>query len=207
MLAYEKETLGYYLTSHPLKEHRELVEKLSSATTAVLEQKVRQEVSICGVLLRGKRVKTRKGDMMYRAQLEDWDGSAELVVFPKTYAECHALCADDRLVFVKGRVEADGDVYKILASEVHDLEDARTRTARRVVLHLPLQSLEDELIYKAEALVRNNMGEVPIRFHLEAPDGRALEVRAGRRLKVEASARLRSGFEEIFGEGTVEYQY
>jgi len=207
MLAYEKETLGYYLTSHPLKEHEELVGKLSSATIGVLEEKVGQEVSICGVLTRGKRVRTRKGEMMYRSWLEDWEGSAELVVFPKTYKECHPLCVDDTLVFVTGRVESDGTTLKILASEVQPLEDARTRTARRVVLHVPLEELDDERVFQAEALVRNHRGEVPLRFQVEAADGRCLTIKAGLRKKVAATPDLRSRFEEIFGKGSVEYLY
>ncbi|HEY8132700.1 MAG TPA: DNA polymerase III subunit alpha [Thermoanaerobaculia bacterium] len=90
-LRYEKETLGFYITGHPLNKYREELRLFSNANTETLHQHVDEVVNIGGIVSQLKRSKIKKGPnegkLMAKFILDDQFGSVDVVVFSDLYAK------------------------------------------------------------------------------------------------------------------------
>ncbi len=85
--AWEKETLGLFLSSHPLKEVRAALRaKVDCSLADLREQRDGESVTVGGMVTECKRIRTRKGDPMMFATLDDLEGSVEMLVFNSAYA-------------------------------------------------------------------------------------------------------------------------
>src|SRR5262249_3745614 len=144
-LGYEKESLGFFITGHPLERFRSELQQWATATTATLADKASvpplsdkasvPEGSVGGIITALRFIKTKKGDRMASFVLEDLEGSAEVLVFPETYKKTAARLADDQLVLVKGKPEVlDEGQTRLLASDVLALEQAKLAEARYVTI-------------------------------------------------------------------------
>jgi DNA polymerase-3 subunit alpha len=168
LLANEKEVLGFYLSGHPLARYRR---ELKSYTTHTLGQIPENAiVRVAGMIANTKKTITKTGRAMARFKLEDLEGVAECVVFPKTYtAEVAKLLVAHEMVVVKGRVEARGDQKDILVEEVVPLSEARDRFVRRVVLSLATAGLEEEPLDKLRKIFADHPGKCHLVFRLQTP--------------------------------------
>lgn len=106
LMRLEKETLGMYVSSHPLKGHEAAIERAGAITTArLVDAADRANVTVVGMVARVKRFTTRKGDPMAFVQLDDLEGSVEVIVFNDIFSRCRELLAADEIITVKGRVD------------------------------------------------------------------------------------------------------
>ena len=80
-------------------------------------------VKVGGVITNLQRKWTRKGDLMAVFELEDLEGSVEVMVFPRTMQEHGPKLQDDAIVLVRGRTENDGDLPKMFAQDIEIVED------------------------------------------------------------------------------------
>ena len=122
--AWEKETLGLFLSSHPLKEVRPALRAKVDCSLAELAQKKDGDwVTVGGMIAECKRIRTRKGDPMMFATLDDLEGQVELLVFNSAYAKNEDKVDADRVVLVRGRVDhkEQGEV-KLVAQDVEVFE-------------------------------------------------------------------------------------
>jgi DNA polymerase III subunit alpha len=124
-LRWEKELLGLYLSEHPLGDIADQLPAYVTAYTGDLaEESDQAKVTIGGIIQALRRVVTRAGSTMLVATVEDLQGSVEVVVFPKVYAETVGAWTDDSRVLVTGRVDHRDDSSQILCEAVHGWEDA-----------------------------------------------------------------------------------
>jgi DNA polymerase-3 subunit alpha len=106
LLAMEKESIGLFISSHPLKAIAAAMEQETDYTLAELDGVPDQERVIAGGIVSAtKRIKTKKGDWMMFATLEDLAGSVEMVIFGDTLTECEAALEPDTVVIVKAKVD------------------------------------------------------------------------------------------------------
>jgi hypothetical protein len=125
-LRWEKELLGLYLTEHPLGDIADQLPDFVTAYTGDLaEESDQARVTLGGIIQGTRRVITRAGSTMLVAQLEDLQGSVEVVVFPKVFAETANAWADDAVVLVNGRVDHRDEEAKLLCETVHAWDDAQ----------------------------------------------------------------------------------
>jgi len=104
-LAWEKETLGIFVSGHPLSGVAEALAR--SGAVAVKDLRARQDdelVTLAGMLTAVRRTLTKAQQQMLVATLEDMTGSVECIVFPKTYAQLQAAFVPDAIVTLRGRV-------------------------------------------------------------------------------------------------------
>jgi DNA polymerase-3 subunit alpha len=124
-LRWEKELLGLYLTEHPLGDIADQLPSYVTAYTGELaEESDQARVTLGGIIQSSRRVITRAGSTMLVVQLEDLQGSVEVVVFPKVFAETAPAWADDAVVLVSGRVDHRDEEAKLLCDTVHAWDDA-----------------------------------------------------------------------------------
>jgi DNA polymerase-3 subunit alpha len=138
-LAAEKETLGFYLTGHPLSSHVHILQRVTSMDTLKVQEAADgKEILIGGVVNSLKETNTKKGDRMAFVTLEDLNGVVEVIVFSDLYKNSSLLLKGEGPIFIKGRVDAGEESVKIIASEVLSFEQAVSKLTTSV--HLRLRS-------------------------------------------------------------------
>jgi len=133
LLRLEKETLGLYVSEHPLSSIRTELRQKTDATIAELERRRDGEiVTVGGIVSEVKHLTTKKGEPMVFMRLDDVTGGAEIVVFNSTYAAASELCVPDRILIVKGRVDHKEGETKLLAQDVKPFEAVAARREVRL---------------------------------------------------------------------------
>jgi DNA polymerase-3 subunit alpha len=171
LLRLEKETLGLYVSEHPLSAVREQLRRKTDATLAELERRRDGEVvTVGGITSEVKHLTTKRGDPMVFLTLDDPTGSAEIVVFSSTYQAARELCVTDRILVVKGRVDhkQQGET-KVIASEVTAFEAVSER--REVRFSLDAREAPAGVIRELARLVREFPGESPVYLSLSTSEG------------------------------------
>ena len=150
---WEKETLGLFLSSHPLKEVRPALRAKADCSLADLAAKKDGEwVTVGGMIAECKRIRTKKGDPMMFATLDDLEGQVELLVFNSAYAANADKVDVDKIVIVRGRVDhkeegetklvaQDVEAFEPSAEEI--LEAAQLAAHEPVARHLTIQVSPD----------------------------------------------------------------
>lgn len=124
LLNMEKEYLGVYLSGHPLEPWREkFAANRIPALADVLEAGVETDVIVGGVVSEWRRMTTKSGRTMATFTLEDLSETIEVLVFPQLYEKIAQEAANDRVVLVKGRIEADDEDRKFLAQQIRWLPE------------------------------------------------------------------------------------
>lgn len=137
LLAFEKETLGHFLTNHPMSRYADAAARLRSAKIADLlaagsdpgsPYKDNTPVHLLGIIISAKRKITRSNATMAFLTVEDISASIEVIVFPKTYEEKAPLITDGRVVFIEGRLSLkEEEAPKIVCQRLEPyLEETKT---------------------------------------------------------------------------------
>ena len=86
LIAFEKETIGFYISRHPLASYQEEIKKITRDDTSTLSKRQNgDEVKICGLVSELKEIVTKKGDRMAFLTLEDMKGFVEVILFPEVF--------------------------------------------------------------------------------------------------------------------------
>jgi DNA polymerase-3 subunit alpha len=184
LLALEKETLGLYVSEHPLHALRDQLRRKTDCALAELERRRDGEiVQVAGIVSAVKQLTTKRGESMVFLRLDDVTGSGEVVVFASVLAQARELCVVDRIIVIKGRVDhkQEGET-KLLASDISGFEATSER--REVRLRLDATKARAGLIGELAVVLRDFPGEAPVLVDLEMSDGaRTLQFGPGYRVQ------------------------
>ncbi|MBR9984592.1 MAG: DNA polymerase III subunit alpha [Desulfosarcina sp.] len=124
-LQQEKETLGFYVTGHPLDRYKQTMEKFTNVDAlSIREAADKSAVRIGGTISSSKVIRTRKEELMGFATVEDLHGTVEVVIFPSVYAGCADLLSSDTPVLVQGQAQVEENGVKILADAIIPMDQA-----------------------------------------------------------------------------------
>jgi DNA polymerase-3 subunit alpha len=204
-LAYEKESLGFFITGHPLERFRAELAQWATATTGKLgELAAAREVSVGGIVAALRLIKTRKGDRMATFLLEDLEGGVEVLVFPETFKKVASRLADDQIVLVKGKAEVQDDgSARLLAADVLPLEQAKLAEARFVTIRVPIGAWDRSKGERLRDILGSHRGECPVTLELVRPGVYAVAVMANGLFKVRPDPALKQEIEGLLGPGTL----
>ena len=123
-LAWEKEFLGFYVTGHPLDDYQTKM-RFFTATSSLNGEDFhdKQRVMVAGIATEVKRIATKKGDTMCFVTLEDFSGSLEITVFPRTFYDTVSFLTVDTPLAVEGRLDVTEDAVKMLAEQIWPLAE------------------------------------------------------------------------------------
>ncbi|MDQ6910755.1 MAG: DNA polymerase III subunit alpha, partial [Actinomycetota bacterium] len=168
-LAFEKEMLGLYVSSHPLLGVEGVLRRHADCTIAELRDLSDGETKwVGGVVTALQRKHTRRGELMAVFTLEDLQSAIEVMVFPRSMQECGALLADDAVVCVKGRLDKGRieEPPKLVCMQVKR-PDVSTDPCPPVRIKLPPHSLSESLLGRLKSVLRDHPGESPVFVHLD----------------------------------------
>ena len=161
-LTFEKETMGFYLTGHPLNRYEATLRRLTAMDTQrVQEIRDAQEVIIGGVVSNLKEINTKKGDRMAFVTLEDLNGVVEVIVFSELYKNASLLLKGEDPVVIKGRADAGEESVKIIASEILPFEQAVGKLTTSIHLQVRSNRLAPEGFPGDEGNFRGQPGKLP----------------------------------------------
>ena len=193
MLAYEKATLGFFITKHPLTQYEDLVRRFSTNDTSDL---VRlgdgQQVVLGGLVSRVRSVAIRTGrsagKKLIVATIEDFAGSTDVIVFPGQQDETLPALKPDAVVFVEGAVDRRREEPSIRTARVIPIERALGEYSREVVIQLRSQQGTAEALPAIRQLCRTHRGSCPVYFEVASPEGWTALVKAQENGGVDPSA-------------------
>jgi DNA polymerase-3 subunit alpha len=170
LLRLEKETLGLYVSEHPLEAIRDQLRRKTDSSLAELERRRDGEVvTVAGIVSALKQLTTKKGEPMVFMRLDDVLGSAEVVVFNSVYAAARELLVTDAVLVVKARIDHKEGETKLIALEVSSFEATPER--REVRLKLDARNARAGIIRELAAVVKDFPGEAPVVVDLVTSEG------------------------------------
>ena len=124
LLAAEKESIGLFISAHPLKEvGAALRAKVDCSLGELSGRRDGDWVTVGGMITQAKRIRTKKGDPMMFATLDDLESAVEILVFGKALADSEAAVAVDSIVIVRGKVDhKDRDKTCLIAQQIDPFE-------------------------------------------------------------------------------------
>lgn len=127
-LAWEKELLGLYLSSHPLDEYEDYLRDFATPISSITKSMEAKPVTVGGIITTMRKIVTKNNASMAFVGLEDRAGALELIVFPRAYEKTPSLWEPDKVILVSGKVstkDRDGKVgedIKILVDKVEQID-------------------------------------------------------------------------------------
>jgi DNA polymerase-3 subunit alpha len=210
LLRLEKETLGTFLSSHPLAEVREALRaRVDCSLSSLAERPDGSWVTVGGIVTEFKRHKSKNGSLMSFATLDDVEGQVEMLVMGKAYEASHEFLAADAIVIVKGRLDHKGrGETKLVAQEVElfqptEDEVAKARAARErdsgpLRLQINASQFGASVIEELKTVLGHFPGESEVLLVMQTRQG-IRELQFGREYCVRRSAALDAEIDALLG--------
>jgi DNA polymerase-3 subunit alpha len=162
-LASEKETVGFFLTGHPLEgvmtDLRRVVDTDIAGAGKLRDGQV---VRIGGLINQYKEHKSKKGERMAFTILEDMSDGIEVIVFPSTFAECSHLLGTDQPLIVVGTVQQGERGGKVVAQEIKTLADSLEQYAEKATITLRAAATSRQHMLELKELLYQHHGSIPV---------------------------------------------
>jgi DNA polymerase-3 subunit alpha len=162
-LANEKAMLGFYVSGHPLDQYRSELKMFGTADTELLSQiKDGREVMMGGIISSVKTKIDKRGNRMAFVSIEDFKGTAEMIVFSDCFEKGKDFLMDDGLIMVSGRVSTrEEEEPKIIVNDLFPLNALSERFDCQLVIKIDEDISERKLVAVHNALEKNK-GKTPV---------------------------------------------
>ncbi len=197
-LAGEKESLGFYISGHPLDAHKEIIDEVTSHR---IHDAVSGAVRLGGLVTALRRKRTKAGKWMATFVLEDASGHIECVVFPQLYAEIGEGLEEEQAVVVAGRVESREGDANVLVESTTPLAQAKRRPIDGLTIRLDADAVSDGTLSRVRTLFDECPGSVPVFFILDKAQRYQLILQAESPRNVKADRELVGAINRILGDG------
>ena len=210
LLRLEKETLGTFLSAHPLAEVRDaLRERVDCSLDQVAGKEDGAWVSVGGIVSERKRVRTRSGAYVMFATLDDLEGRVELFVRDAA-GEAAERIELDRVVLVRGRVDHKGrGETSLVVAEAEPFEPgedelaaarakAKARQPERILLRVSAAEFGAQLVEELKSVCQGFPGDCEVVLEMETREG-TRRLRFGREYHVTPSQALRAELDQLLG--------
>jgi DNA polymerase III subunit alpha len=213
LLAAEKEAIGLFISAHPLKEvGAALRARVDCSLGELTGRRDGDWATVGGMITQAKRIRTKKGDPMMFATLDDLDSSVEILVFGKALADDEAALAVDSIVTVRGRVDhKDRDKTCIVAQQIDRFEptEAEVRVAEEkaasgvvapsaLKLCLDAGALPAGIFVELKELLSGFPGQCDVVIELSTSVG-SRRLRLGPKFRVDRCAGLHAELDAFLG--------
>ena len=207
LLAFEKESLGFYISGHPLDRYRSDLSRYATATTSSYEEGDKQpgDASIGGVVAAYRERPTRRGDgKLAFFQLEDERGQIEVVVFPKTFEKVRHILVSDEPLLCSGKVVDEGEgeqhAFRLLLDNAVPLAELRREKTSRIEIKLDAGCVTAEQIRSMRQILSNARGTCDAIVRLNIPGRSETVIPLGENYKIAPTDELLLSLERLFGE-------
>jgi len=195
LLNLEKESLGLYISGHPLDEYRSELDQPGLTPVADLAEANGGPVSMGGMISGIKKRISKRGGAYATCTLEDLTGSVQVVFYPNSYQECRDRLTEDAVVVVRGKLGHDDDL-RVLADQITPL-----LRNYRADLRLTVDNLTVDRLATLQLLLKQRPGPRAVYLYLASQDRLYL---AGDNLRVTVTAPFLKDLRDFLGADRVE---
>ncbi len=205
LLSYEKESLGFYITGHPLNRHEALLAKFANANAVTIKEiGDGAAVRIGGIIRQIKVIKTKRGALMAFVTIEDMHGSVEATIFSSLYERITELLVEDRPVFVEGQVQKDEQALKILAETLVTMDKAEATWTASVHLKLDMNRTNKSQLVEIKDILLQYPGSCHGFIHLSETEKTETIIALPETMKLKAGAGLTREINRLIGYRAIE---
>ncbi len=212
-LTGEKETLGLYLTGHPIDEYEAEVEKMVSSRIARLKPE-RSTQKIAGLVVAMRVMKTKRGDNMAFITLDDRTGRIEVTLFADVFDQERDILIKDSMLLMEGSVAVDdySGSLKMRADKVQTLEQARQQLARGLRLSInansfPLKQVNGGFAQQLSTMLDPYRSEgCPVFVEYQRADAKG-QLQLGNNWRIKPTDELLHRLREVYGRDAVVLEY
>jgi len=206
-LKYEKETVGFYITGHPLDEAIEEIRTITDSDISNLTNfNDGQPVRIGGLIRTIKQHKSKKGEPMAFMTLEDVLESVEILVFPEAYGSCYQLLNSSDPVIVRGVVQKTDQGINIVAEDIDLLPEARQKYTNTVHARLKADTVSRIKLEELKELLFNYHGACPFSITLHFDGEGEVDVEIDKNFTVRPSREMSVSVTELFGYNPLSFE-
>jgi DNA polymerase-3 subunit alpha len=204
-LSFEKESLGFYITGHPMTEYLEELKGRANADTARLramgEEEGGRDVCVGGVVSALREIVTKNGDRMGFVTLEDLKGTVPVIVFSDLYRQAQPVLKGEEPILVRGTVDIEEESAKIIAREIAPLRrlSASRNGPREVHFHLAASRVTRDQLERLKKLIQSHQGRAPAYIHLNDSEKGETILMLPDGLKVNPTEELVREVDRLFG--------
>lgn len=170
----EREVIGIYLSSHPLDEYRIVIENFSSTPLSSFEnlnELKDRDFAVAGMVTAVQHLMSKNGKPYGRFTIEDYTDSHEFTLFGKDYEQFRNYCYPNYYLLIRGRVGAHpyrpGEL-DVKISSISTLDDCH-KLIKECMISLPYFDITEDLVLNLSRLVRENPGNLPLKFKIFDP--------------------------------------
>jgi DNA polymerase-3 subunit alpha len=206
-LRAERDTLGFFITGHPLDKYERDLKRLTDATTATLRGRENQsKVNLGGVIHTLKHKNSKKGDRYATFNLEDRMGVVEVIAWPETFRKYETAIHSDEPVCVAGTLEASEERCQIIADEITALLEVRERSVKQVHFALRADRVNADGLRQLRQALTVHRGGCSAFLHLLLPDRTETIIALPADLRVAPTEGMVEEVERLFGSGITSFQ-
>ncbi|MGA7276546.1 MAG: DNA polymerase III subunit alpha [Desulfocapsaceae bacterium] len=205
-LMYEKETVGFYITGHPLENALPEIRTIADSDIVNLRNfNEGQPVRVGGLIRSCKELKSKRGEPMAFVVLEDILETIEVMVFPETYASCYHLLNSPDPVIVRGTVQKSEQGQKIIAEEIDLLPEALQKYTFGIQARLEADSITRLRLEELKELLFSYHGSCPFSITLHFAGEGEVDVDINKDLTVKPCREMNISVAELFGYDPLTY--
>ncbi|HVT88222.1 MAG TPA: DNA polymerase III subunit alpha [Tepidisphaeraceae bacterium] len=213
LLKFEKELLGFYITSHPLTDHQASLEHYSTASTkqaATINEGA--EVMIGGMINRVKKSITKNGRSagmpMANITLEDLEGQIDCTIWAEQLAEIVKRYPDlvslEQIVFVRGKIDRRRETPCIIVNDIMPISEAIPKLTTAVAVKLDREKHDEQTISALEPILKTHRGNLRVYLQIESPQSQKVVMQLAKELSVRPTRKLLDDIEAILGTGFIQ---
>ena len=201
LLTYEKETIGFYITGHPLSNFANRLGLMVTGDSSNLAFKSdRETISVAGIVSSIRDVITKRKETMAYVTLEDLKGTITVIFFPEIYRTCYDLLHRDEPLLIKGSLDIGEDAVKVIATEAVPLSSAADKSYHSAYFTLDINQSPAPDLGALHDILRKFKGksESFIRILFEQSE---TVICLGEEMKLDLSLALKQETDHLLGNG------
>ena len=207
-LSGEKDTLGLYLTGHPIDEYESEIRHFIRNRIKDLQPARGDSQNIAGLVVDMRVMKNKKGDKMAFVTLDDRTGRIEVSMFADVFAQYQQLLQKDAVLVVEGEVTFDdySGSLKVRSKKVMQVVDARSHFARQLVLVIGHDQMDSHFSHKLSSMLGARKGSLPVRIDYSGSDA-SVSLMLGEQWQVSPSDELVLELRQWLGKEAARVEY
>jgi len=204
-LLYEKESLGFYVSGHPLSQYVQIIDKFSSADSITIKEvNDKSAIRIGGIISNVKNLRTKRQELMAFVNIEDLKGSVEVIVFPRLYKNTEELIKEDLAVIIQGEVQKEEKGVKVIAESIVPMEQAEERWTASVHITLNAGSSDKRTLNELKKILEGYPGSCEGYLHLEIPKKSDTIIKLPDALRLEMGGGLTKEVSHLLGPNAIQ---
>ncbi|MGE5799344.1 MAG: DNA polymerase III subunit alpha [Syntrophaceae bacterium] len=203
VLLYEKETLGFYITGHPLLRYADKLKLITDADSERLaEMRDKDSVTVAGIVSHKREIATKRKDTMAYVTIEDLKGSYTGIVFSDIYRNYRDLIDSDEPLLFKGTLDVTEESCRLIVSEIHRLTEYNGVSFSSIHVLFDANRMDENHLNLLRDICRKYPGKHDCYLRIILPNQSETVVYLGSESKINISQPLKEEVERLLGPGS-----